>query len=59
MARQAGFDAAVSTAWGTATSGCDLYQIPRFTPWDRSLLRYGLRLAANLRREGYALARGG
>jgi peptidoglycan/xylan/chitin deacetylase (PgdA/CDA1 family) len=50
MARQAGFDAAVSTAWGVATAGCDVYQIPRFTPWDRERWRYGLRLAGNLRR---------
>ena len=50
LARGAGFDAAFSTGWGVATRTCDLYQIPRFTPWDRSKWRYALRLARNLRR---------
>lgn len=49
LARQAGFAAAVSTGWGAAASGSDLYQIPRFTPWDRAKWRYALRLARNLR----------
>ena len=39
MVRDAGFDAAVSTAWGAASVGDDLYQLPRFTPWDRTRLR--------------------
>lgn len=56
LAREAGFEAALSTAWGAASSGCDLYQIPRFSPWDRSAWRYGLRLAGNLRRVEYAKA---
>jgi peptidoglycan/xylan/chitin deacetylase (PgdA/CDA1 family) len=56
LARQAGFEAAVSTAWGAARPGCDLFQIPRFSPWDRSAWRYALRLAGNLRRAGYATA---
>jgi peptidoglycan/xylan/chitin deacetylase (PgdA/CDA1 family) len=50
LTRRAGFDAACSTAWGAATSGCDPYQIPRFTPWDHSQWRYALRLAQNMRR---------
>src|SRR5438874_6071150 len=50
LARQLGFDAAVSTAWGAARAGDDLYQIPRFTPWDRGHLRFGLRLAYNAMR---------
>lgn len=56
LAREAGFAAAVSTAWGVASPGCDIFQIPRFSPWDRSAWRYGLRLAGNLRRGGYAMA---
>lgn len=47
MVRQLGFDAAVSTAWGRAARA-DLYQLPRFTPWDRQPLRFALRLAHNL-----------
>jgi peptidoglycan/xylan/chitin deacetylase (PgdA/CDA1 family) len=48
LARELGFDAAVSTAWGAARAGDDLFQIPRFTPWDRPHWRFGLRLAKNL-----------
>jgi len=56
LVRQAGFEAALTTAWGAAHPGCDLYQIPRFTPWDRGGLRFGLRLAKNLRQVTYATA---
>lgn len=47
MLRELGFEAAVTTAAGVTSPGCDLYQIPRFTPWDRTRWRYGLRLARN------------
>ncbi|MDO9235791.1 MAG: polysaccharide deacetylase family protein [Aquabacterium sp.] len=49
MVRQAGFDAAVSTAAGVSSSATDVFQLPRFTPWDQTRLRYGIRLALNLR----------
>lgn len=49
LAREAGFMAAVSTGWGVATKDCDMFQIPRFTPWDRSKWHYALRLANNMR----------
>lgn len=49
LAREAGFAAAVSTGWGAATKACDIFQIPRFTPWDRTGWRYALRLARNMR----------
>ena len=49
LARRAGFKAAVSTASGAAQAGVDTYQLPRFTPWDQSRLRFGARLAMNLR----------
>ncbi|GAB3248682.1 polysaccharide deacetylase family protein [Chitinimonas naiadis] len=48
IARELGFDAAVSTTPGAASQGTDLFQIPRFTPWDRTRLRFGLRMARNL-----------
>jgi peptidoglycan/xylan/chitin deacetylase (PgdA/CDA1 family) len=48
MARSLGFDAAVSTAWGAATSADDLFQIPRFTPWDRRRSGFLMRLAHNI-----------
>ncbi len=56
LARELGFDAAVSTAWGAARAGDDPYQIPRFTPWDRADWRFGLRLAHNAMRSHYARA---
>lgn len=48
IVRELGFSSAVSTAWGAARSTSDLFQLPRFTPWDRSRLRFGIRLARNL-----------
>ena len=47
LVRELGFDAAVSTRWAAARRGEDVFQIPRFTPWDRSRLKFGLRLARN------------
>jgi peptidoglycan/xylan/chitin deacetylase (PgdA/CDA1 family) len=51
IVRRLGFDAAFTTAWGAARSDTDRFELPRFTPWDRDRLRFGLRLAANLRRK--------
>lgn len=48
MARAAGFEAAFSTEWGVATSTARPFALPRFTPWDRSRLRFELRLARNM-----------
>jgi peptidoglycan/xylan/chitin deacetylase (PgdA/CDA1 family) len=48
MVREAGFEAAFTTAWGAARTGSDLLQLPRFTPWDRTPLRFGMRLAHSL-----------
>ncbi|MEK8053340.1 polysaccharide deacetylase family protein [Ideonella sp. DXS22W] len=48
IVRELGFDAAVTTAWGAAGTGSDLFQLPRFTPWDRARVRFGLRLAWQL-----------
>ena len=48
IVRDLGFDAAVSTAWGASNADTDPFQIPRFTPWDRTKLRFGGRFAGNL-----------
>lgn len=56
MARELGFKAAVSTAPGVALPNADLFQLPRFTPWDRTRLRFGLRMMMNLRGTQPALA---
>jgi peptidoglycan/xylan/chitin deacetylase (PgdA/CDA1 family) len=55
MARTIGFKSAFSTAWGAADSASDLYQLPRFTPWDASPGRFMLRHVLNRRRIDYAL----
>jgi peptidoglycan/xylan/chitin deacetylase (PgdA/CDA1 family) len=49
MAKECGFVAAVTTAWGAATRRTDRYQLPRFTPWGRTKFRWGARLLANFR----------
>ncbi len=46
-----GFDAACSTAWGAAKNGCDLYQLPRFTPWTSDYLRFMLHISRNMVRK--------
>ena len=48
MVRDAGFEAAVSTAWGSARRNSDPFQLPRFTPWDRRRWAFGLRMGRNL-----------
>lgn len=48
IVRELGFDGAVSTAWGSSRGNVDLFQLPRFSPWDRDRLRFTLRLAKNL-----------
>jgi peptidoglycan/xylan/chitin deacetylase (PgdA/CDA1 family) len=49
MVRACGFRGAVSTAPGAASHGDDVFQMPRFSPWDRTRLRFGLRMLLNLR----------
>ena len=48
IVRSLGFAAAVSTRWAASHTGTDLFQIPRFTPWDRTRVRFGARLLANM-----------
>ncbi len=47
IVKTAGFDAAVSTQWGVSTGKTNLYQLPRFTPWDRANWKFYLRLLHN------------
>ncbi len=49
IVKEAGFRAAVSTAWGSASRHADLHQLPRFTPWQRDPLKFGVALLANRR----------
>ncbi len=47
IARGLGFQQAVTTAVGVASAGDDLFQLPRFTPWDTALPKWTLRLLLN------------
>ena len=49
MVRDAGYSAAVATEWGVATAQSDSFQLPRFTPWDRTPGRFMLRMVRNMR----------
>ncbi len=53
MLKRLGFKAAVSTAHGVARAGDDLFQLPRFTPWDTSMLKWTARLLMNQRNIRY------
>lgn len=48
LVRSLGFVAAVSTQSGASGFDDDPMQIKRFTPWDRTRLRFGLRVLKNL-----------
>jgi hypothetical protein len=50
LAQSAGFEAAFTTAWGVADASTDPFQLPRFTPWDRTAWRFAGRMLANMRR---------
>ncbi len=50
IVRELGFDAAVSTQWGSATQSSDAFQLPRFTPWSSKPARFVPMLLGNLRR---------
>ena len=52
LVRELGFDAAVSTARGVATQRHDVFQLPRFTPWDTGRNAFALRLLQNLQQAG-------
>jgi peptidoglycan/xylan/chitin deacetylase (PgdA/CDA1 family) len=48
MAKEVGFKMAVSTASGAASSTSDLFQLPRYAPWDKLRSRLQLRLLQNI-----------
>lgn len=54
--RRAGYAAALSTAWGAAKQGDDLFQLPRFTPWDRSSIAFAMRMLGNFSRSPETVA---
>ena len=46
--KKLGFKAAVSTQWGVSNNKSDIYQLNRFTPWDKSNNKFMARLVKNL-----------
>ena len=48
LVTRAGYGSAVSTERGASSRHCDRYQLPRFTPWDRSMWAFGLRCAQTI-----------
>jgi peptidoglycan/xylan/chitin deacetylase (PgdA/CDA1 family) len=48
IVKELGFEAAVSTSHGASSNSSDLYQLPRFAPWDQDQIRFTLRMAQNM-----------
>lgn len=48
IVKKLGFKAAVATNWGAARRDSDIFQLPRFTPWDQNPQRFLLRMWQNL-----------
>jgi peptidoglycan/xylan/chitin deacetylase (PgdA/CDA1 family) len=48
LVKELGFEGAVSTAWGACKGAPDIHQLPRFSPWDRTPMRFAVRMARNL-----------
>ena len=59
LVREAGFSGAVTTSPGAARVGSDLWQIPRFTPWDDRSLLFAARMWNNAARVPPAYATAG
>lgn len=56
IVKDLGFEAAFSTAWGAAKTSSDLFELPRFTPWDRTSPEFALRLILSRRAGKYPQA---
>jgi len=54
IVKELGFSAAVTTAWGVSHRDSDLFQLPRFTQWDKSPKRFMLRMLKNCLSRDYA-----
>lgn len=47
LVKAAGYQLALATTWGVSSKASDRYQLARFTPWDKTPLRFLLRLLLN------------
>lgn len=45
--KDANYFAAVATNWGVATKNSSLWQLPRFTPWDKAPYKFMIRMIYN------------
>ena len=50
IVKKLGFKTAVSTQWGVSNKSSDLYQLNRFTPWDKGSIKFLARLIINMRK---------
>tara|TARA_R110002110_G_scaffold91264_1_gene237372 strand:- start:23169 stop:24131 length:963 start_codon:yes stop_codon:yes gene_type:complete len=50
LVKRLGFEAALSTQWGAVSAKSDHWQLPRFTPWDKTTTRFQARLLHNFSR---------
>ena len=57
IVKNLGFRGAVSTAQGISSTGDDLFQLPRFTPWNESLAIWAAHLFLNQYRTKFEIAR--
>jgi peptidoglycan/xylan/chitin deacetylase (PgdA/CDA1 family) len=55
MVKELGFKVAVSTSHGAAKTSSDMYQLPRFGPWDQEKIRFTLRMAQNMLKNTVAI----
>ncbi len=50
LAKEQNFAAAVTTEWGVSDCLTDLWLLRRFTPWDKSPLKFAIRMVMNMTR---------
>ena len=48
MVKSLGFEAALSTRWGTANRLSDIFQLPRFTPYSNNIIKFTPMLFKNI-----------
>jgi peptidoglycan/xylan/chitin deacetylase (PgdA/CDA1 family) len=46
FAKECGYEAALSTNWGHVSRDSDLFRLPRFTPWDKTPIKFMLRMTS-------------
>ena len=44
LTKKIGFSSSVATTYGVANKGSDLFNMPRFTPWDKKRTSFGTRI---------------